>query len=260
MLWTSSYLARITLEAEVEIAKELECIIDRYSLATEMDLSEYQLPDYVNNIRRVFWKGERLDPISGSSMGFWNPSIEDFGEGVFDIISFENPSFDISSVNVQPSSGNIAGGGKPRQYFYSRFGENVIKFSPSSNESILTYSSGLYSDNIANAVIIEFYRMPDGVDWKIPEYIRRRTIKAYVLWKAFQREGDGQNIKAANYWFNRYQQLMVRNKYIINNVYKVLTNSRSSTLNYRELAFCGKKRGPLPANYGIPAEDCWCDE
>jgi hypothetical protein len=42
----------------------------------------------------------------------------------------------------------------------------------------------------------------------LPNYIDRRTRKAYVLWKAFASEGKGQNARASKYYEQLYNFLI----------------------------------------------------
>jgi hypothetical protein len=263
MLWSNEYLARLAFDAETEIANETKCIIDRISISTALHVSEYQLPQYVFNVRKVYWKGFRLDPISGYTVP----------ETAYDIITWKSAGFNPSAFSpafltgysdITSTFGAGVKGGKPIEYFYAGFGENIIKINPSANEVLQRYEDGLWSNNIENSLIIEFYRFPDGENWKIPQYFRRRTIKAYVLWKAFAKEGDGQNLDASQYWEKRYHLLLGRAKIITDNIYKIYTYSRKPGNDI----YCGNNfdygyQGPtipprpiLPSNYGITVEDC----
>ena len=251
MLWTNQYLDQLALEAEIFIAEDTKCIIRRISIPVYRDIVEYQLPDYVNNIRRVFYKGLRLNPIKGSGLEWINESVED---GAFAGHAFSDAYYidGISSIN----GSNGRSGSKPFEYYYSTFGENVIRFDPGIDQDIIEYSDGLYDTNIANAVIIEFYSVADGVNFKIPDYIRRRTIKSYVLYKAFAKEGDGQNLQASEYWKGRYDLLLNRARSILNGVYSSCIYSRiDQNPRYKNLP----ARPVLPDNYGIIVEDddCW---
>ena len=248
MLWTNEYLNDLALEAEIAITNETPCIIDRLSLQVMEGVSEYQLPDYVDNIRRVFYKGFRLDPLP--SMGFdWFDRSED---GAFAPHAFTDAFF-IRGGGATSTTG--ANRGRPWNYYYSTFGENVIRFDPGINEDVAQYPDGLYDINIANAVIVEFYRIANGADFKVPPYVRKRTIKAYVMWKAFEREGDGQNLQASAYWQKRYAILTSKCTAILNNVYRAAIPARD--------AIAGRylttpARPVLPPNYGIVCEyDDW---
>lgn len=252
MLWSTQYLSELALEAEIEIAKEVPAIIDRYSLAIEAGISEYELPDYITNITRVFWKGMRLDPVSHLEIGNWIYVWDKSTFGPFAQPPYQDSAFDIDNIiGATPQ-------GKPYRYFYSKLGENVIKFNPAPNESVAEFDD-LYKVNIPNAVIIEFYRQPDGVTWKLPKYIRRRTIKAYVMWKAYACEGDGQDLSASQYFHGRYLVNLARAKKIIGNINSAIINSRdlNSTDYYRsdnDYGYQGsyrKARPVLPSNFGV---------
>jgi len=264
MLWTNEYLARISLDAEIEIARETESIIDRLSLSTISGTSQYQLPEYVQNIRKILWKGFRLDPAAQIDYEnwIWNLGGSSIIGGAFEPSAFSS-GFEIGSSS--DSNSNSRPVGRPFQYFYSTFGENVVIFNPGINETIASVPDNLWGSEIGNSVIIEFYRVPDGTSFKIPHYIRRRTIKSYVMWKSFEKEGPGQNLQAAEYYRNRYQIQLLKAKRIVNGVYSAAVIHReSSGCN----SFCEddygyqgpykKPRPVLPSNYGIPAGD-FCD-
>ena len=230
MIWSSEYLARLELDAEKEISKLVPCILDRLSISTEINVSEYQLPEYVQDIARVFWQGIRLDPISSFDLGDWGYSREIVGDGAFEPTAFTSAFETGSGITLEHSLGTVAGG-KPTHYWYSKFGENVIRILPAANEVLLSYSNEngvLWNEHIASTLIVEYYHVADGVNFKIPDYIRRRTIKAYMLMKAFQKEGNGQNLKAAKYWKMKYQASITKATIIIDNISKTLLRYRES--------------------------------
>ena len=227
MIWTNEYLNRLKQDAEIEISKLIPCVIDRFSIATSINVSEYQLPEYVQDITRVFWKGQRLEAIPSYNLQDWGYSREISIDAAFEESAFTS-AYQIGSIELQHSFGTV-GGGKPMYYWYSKFGENVIRVLPAVNEELLSYDLGLWGENITNSLIVEFYRVADGVNHKIPEYIRRRTVKAFVLSRAFQKEGVGQNLKAAQYWQNKYALAIKRAELIINHISQALIRSRYDT-------------------------------
>lgn len=304
-LWTTAYLERISLDAEIEIARETRCIIDRLSIAVTQGQPSYLLPEYIQDIRKVLWRGNRLDPVGQIEYAEW---IYDIGtiipgtpgdgggdggdggnggdggggggttiSGIFDGTIFSD-AFVIDQFIPDPNPPDppdpeppdpeppkppviitaetpIA---KPWRYFYSTFGENVIHFNPNVNENIDADQNDLWGAAIPDRVIIEFYRVPDGINYKIPNYIRRRTIKSYVLWKSFAREGNGQNLNAAEFHRKRYEIQLLKAKRIINGVYAAAVNYREP---YSVPGSCKltPARPVLPWNYGIPAEDDDCE-
>ena len=262
MIWTTEYLDRLALEAETEIARETLSIIDRISLQVNLNQAEFLLPEYVFNVKSVYWKGERLTPISALTISQTGYDIMVWSDGAFEGSAFSD-AYLIGSSSTESSLGSGISSGKPVEYFYSKFGENIIRINPSGNEALAKFENGLWhEDNLRQSLVVEFYRFPDGINWKIPEYIRRRTIKAYVLWKAFLKDGDGQNLKAAQYFAQRYALLLGRAKKIIDRINIAYIPIAPSNLHYSEFSqdygYQGLGRMPrpvLPSNYGIQVED-----
>jgi hypothetical protein len=270
MIWTKEYLDRVQREGEEEIARETKCLIDRISLTTSIDQFEFTLPDYVIDVRKVYWKGIRLNPVSGMEFQIAGYDIRTWQEGSFNGEAFTD-AFNLGIFKVDHISGYSGSGGRPYDYFYYGFGENIIRLYPGSNENLIAYPDGLWSNNLGQALIVEFYRTADGEVWKIPDYFRRRTIKSYVLWKAFSQEGAGQNLKAAQYYKARYLLLLARAKTLVNNVhrsykrvapseeYNAEENRTGRYYNFEgDYGYQGKgnvARPVLPSNFGIVVED-----
>lgn len=270
MLWTNEYLTRLESEAEAEISRELECCIDRISLSTTVGQSEYLLPDYVFNVKKVYWRGKRLEPTCTKLLGDFSYDMHDYGPGAFSRTGFTDAfhiGFD-NSTNI-PSGSSF--GGEPVFYFYYGFGENVIKLDPPADELLNSYPDGLWSGKIKDSLIVEFYRFADGTQFKLPNYLRRRTIKSYVLWKAFLRESDGQNLNASEFHHQRYLVNLTRAKRLVDGVYRAKINvapayaAEGYTYPGRRYNFDGdygyqgrykEPRPVLPYNYGIVVEDC----
>lgn len=220
MIWTSEYLNQLAIEAEIQIAEELKCIYDRLSLHIAKGLAEYQIPEYVSNIIKITWRGVRLDPTPQIEYPDWMWTLETDTEGAFEFEAFTDAYHIGDVIGSTPQ-------GKPERYFYSTFGENKLVFHPTPNEHIAKLSGDLWNSNLQDGVVIEFYRTPNGEEFILPKYIRRRTIKAYVLWKAFAQESDGQNLKASQYWLNKYGILLNRAKSIIQRLNQAQIRSRS---------------------------------
>lgn len=270
MLWTTEYLNRLAVEAESNIAQETKAITDRISLPTEEFQAEFLLPEYVFNVKKVYWKGERLTPISslGIDSGY---SVLQWTDGAFEPTAF-TASYLLGAMTQINIMGSIASGGKPFEYFYYGFGENKIRLNPGSNERLDKYNDGLWNEvNLKKTLVVEFYRYPDGANFQIPGYIRRRTIKAYVMAKAYAKEGPGQSIKAARYFEQRYAFLLNRAKRVVdrinhafNKVAPMEVCGAEESINGRRYNFegdygyqgCGNKARPvLPSNYGIVVDD-----
>jgi len=180
-LFADTTLTHLENIGENAFASERPCIVDRTSLAIVSGTDVYTLPSYVINIRRITYKGWKVFPITHRDL------------------------------RQSYQSGNQAG--RPYWYIFNNVGQSQIKLMPVPTENIsaeATYTN-LWGPTINTKFIIEFYRLPDVSDlqnkYLIPNFIRRRLLKTFVLSRAFQMEGRGVNIKASKYWRARYDFL-----------------------------------------------------
>src|SRR5262245_17600717 len=63
-LWSDSYIEQIAEEAENHIATEVNCIVDRFPIESFDGIPVYTIPIPVIGIRRITWRGEKIDPIT----------------------------------------------------------------------------------------------------------------------------------------------------------------------------------------------------
>jgi hypothetical protein len=189
-VWTDVYLNQLIKDAEEEIVNDApKSIYFRYSLSTTAGISVYTLPSYIRGILRITWKGTKLDPLSATELSEMTPK----------------------SVVVSEATKVESTQSKPRYYSLHPNNYRNIRFFPTPNESIV----GAASDEVNGAdidtkVIISGWRNPDPTDASIalPSFVARRTRKAYALAKAFAIEGKGQDLKAAEYYEDKYQSLI----------------------------------------------------
>src|SRR5215467_2158379 len=174
-LWSNATITRFSQEGENDFAEDFPCILTRMSLPTVRGTSTYSLPDNIRSIRRITWKGFKLDPLGQRNM-----------REVFNYAS------------------QI---GKPYWYVFNNIGANNIQLFPIPDETINPSGGDLYSDAITTDVIVEYFVLPDFVTYTIPQYFRRRLLKAYVLEKCFSVEGAGQNLKNRDYFTKRWEYL-----------------------------------------------------
>lgn len=173
-IFSAALITRFSNEGEEVFAREFPCIIDRVALSIVSGTSIYTLSDYIVDVRKITWKGLRLDP---------------YGHRRY------RESFSPSSTGI------------PNSYIYNNIGQSQIKFLPAPNVTIASVSSNLFGSEIINRVIVEYYRTPDFNTNIIPSFFRRRLLKAYVLKNCFSVEGPGQNLKAAKYWESKWNYL-----------------------------------------------------
>lgn len=175
MLFSAATIQRFIEEGEDWFNQSYNCIIKRISLSVSPGTSEYTLIDPIINIRRVTWKGKKLDPLT--------------------------------MRDARQCFQNMGQLGQPFWYIFNNIESNKIKFFPSPNETIGSTSSNLYGSEIPNRVIIEYYTTTDSDTIVIPPYFRRRLLKAYVNKSCFQIEGQGQNLKGTEYFNNKFNTL-----------------------------------------------------
>lgn len=174
-IFDATTITRLSTEGENNFAVAYPCILKRISLATVSGTALITLPDDVKSIRRITWKGYKLDPL---------PS-RNFHE-VF------------QSATQQ---------GRPFWYVFNNIGQNLIQLFPAPNESLTAGTTNLWGSEIPNRLIVEYFQTPDFVTAIIPSYFRRRLLKCYVLRGCFNIEGQGQNLKNANYFKQRWNML-----------------------------------------------------
>lgn len=174
-LFNSALVTRFSEEAETDFADDFPCLQTRVALSVVSGTATYTLNEDVRSIRRITWKGKKLDPLP------------------------HNQFRDAFQAGTQQ--------GTPFWYLYNNIGLNQIKFFPSPNETIGSTTDDLYGSEIDSRVIVDYFRMPDFSTYVLPLYFRRRLLKAYVMRGCFGVEGPGQNVKNVKYFKARYQFL-----------------------------------------------------
>lgn len=174
-LWNSNQIIRFSQEGENDFTDEFPCILTRMSLPIVKNQAIYTLPDSIRSIRRITWKGFKLDPLGQRNMR------------------------EVFSYATQV--------GKPYWYIFNNVGANNIQLFPIPDQTVNPSGLDLWSDAIVSDVIIEYFILPDFATYVIPQYFRRRLLKTYVLKNCFSIEGQGQNLKNRDYFTGRWQQL-----------------------------------------------------
>ena len=187
IIWSESYLTELLNEAERYISTKLDVYWDREALAITAGKSTYSLPVYVKKITRVTWKGKGLIPIAFdevNALGYNSAVIND------------------TTKEEYPSS-------EPRFYTLHPTNITVIRFLPTPNETIVPLGTeDFMGADIASHVIYSFYRSSDLSSHILPSYVSRRFKKAYALYRAFLKEGKGQNMAASKYYKQKFELLL----------------------------------------------------
>ena len=178
-IWSDSYLQQLINDAETDLVNKVTPIFERVSLSVTSGTGIYTLPNYIIKILQVTWKGSILENITPDDLRNLDQKFR---------------------INT----------GDPVGWSWSQDGYKTIRFFPICNETVGADNTNIYGSDIANRVILSYFRTPDTTqsNFQIPGYMGRRAVKPYVLWKAFKVEGVGQNAAASKYFQAKYKQMV----------------------------------------------------
>lgn len=221
-IFTSDQVERMILRGERELSIDAPFLVDRFSPAIVSGTAVYALPTDVHSIRRITWQGYKLFPMDHRN----------FRQGV-----------------------NVDQPGKPYGYVFNNIGQAEISFYYVPNMNIAAGVVDLWLDDIPTAVIIEYYKIADGVTFTIPDYWRRRLLKLYLARQSYKVESPGQNPKLAKWYDARWTQAVAMFNGHINDMINKPRKLIISSTDYLERQIYGTFR--LPSNYGIGVDDIW---
>ena len=197
-IWSDAQLTQWSTDAEQDIEKRIPSLIYyRFLLNVVQGISVYTLPNFVRTVSRVTWLGRKLDPVN------------------WDELTYLTPATAVLNDNQPDTVPTVIG----RPLYYAKHPTNPydIRIYPTPNLT-LSSSSGLdpyapYPETqTPQACIVACWRNIDSTFTDptslLPNYIDRRTRKAYVLWKAFSAEGKGLNARASKYYQKLYEYLI----------------------------------------------------
>jgi len=219
MNFTDAQITRYAQEGEIALQREVKSIQKRVALATVVGVSEYTLPSDAIGITRITWKGFKLDPYAGS---------------------------ELRGSDSTPGSPTQ---GKPRFYVYSDLGYRVVKLYPAPNESLAIPVGDLWSDvSINSALIVQYVALPDftTLTQRIPSLLRRQTVKDYVMFRCFMKEGKAMDIKAGEYFRRKFEF----DKSIHKDSWSYLFSAVDKTLGEIHHRYNYPARPVLPWNFG----------
>lgn len=188
-IWSDTYLNQVLTDAAHDIVSQVNCLFHRFYLETTSGTPVYTLPDKVKGIKRITWRGKELTPLSWMELEALAPGNAFISVGV-----------------------NTDGTASVPQ-FYALHPTNIldIKFYPTPNESLSSTGGDPFSPtpNEERCTISCWRAIDDSIpEATLPGYVNRRTRKAFALWRAYGKEGIGQNSKASMYYQKRYKLLI----------------------------------------------------
>jgi hypothetical protein len=225
-IWTDEVLNQLATDGAEHIALSANTIFYRFYQATVSGEGLIRLPQYVLGVRRVTWRGLKIDPIA------W--------------IDMEQ----LSLTEAMISNTDKVNASTGRPLWYSTHPTNIrdLRLYPTPNETFAT-TGDPYSPSPNEArCCISCWRVPDDSDplLSIPPYVDRRTRKAFVAWKAFEMEGKGQSRIAANYYKQKFLYLLKQFGAINSGVF---VSKRYGLSERRNLNRAKYPRPVLPSNF-----------
>lgn len=195
-IWTEAQLNQWGLDAEQQINQDVQCIFEKCYLGTTAGLSLYTLPTQVRSLRRITWLAKMLDPVSWDELTQLTPATV--------VLPSPNNAFSEETVIS-----------RPLYYAMHPTAPRTVRLYPTPNLSLPTTGGNPYA-TLPNEQFctLSYWREIDSTFTTptalLPKYIDRRTRKSYILWKAYEAEGKGQNLKASQYYGKKYQFLIER--------------------------------------------------
>ena len=228
IIWQDAYLVQLLAEAEKRIASDIDLHFTKYALSITSGTSTYSLNSNIKKVMYITWKGKKLEPLS------------------FD----ETNSLAFNTAVVSSGVREEYSIGTPRYYSIHPTNLSVIRLIPTPNETITpTGSEDLWDATVIDDhCIVSCYRYsdPDSTEFSLPDFLGRRYKKHYALYRAFLKEGKGQNLIASAYHRKKFLTQLETLKLINANTY-VSKRSGLQPVNLRNQGYIAPPQ--LPSNY-----------
>lgn len=225
VFFTDAQISKWGQDFEKELCSKYDFIVDRISLDIISGTAEYEIPNYVTNIRSVLYLGKELHAKGGRAS----------------ILTGDIPFATSQSA--------------PYEYQTSGMGFRVIRLLPTPGDNIPIYTSGdLFTVEADKAAcIMEFARTskydPYDRTKMLPDWFRRYFLKDYICWKAFTSDGPQQDLRAGVYYELRRQA----NEAYAAEINSSLRQSYQNVLSDNKMIGRRKPGHPvLPPNFGFP--------
>jgi hypothetical protein len=224
MLYTPADYEYFQNLVEEEYCVQHNLIVDRVVLDIKQNDYLYNLPASACSVRRITYRGRKLEPFSGQEQ-----------------INSGSTPFNYSQ-------------GEPRQYIYNYLGQRVIRLFPTPAENLpaLLGEDPWNGSTIRNKCVVEFFSLPDLTNEykRIPDYLRAFILRDEVLFRMCQMDTQTFDTKAQA----RYNQKSKRAKEVLLKIKSKLYSCTPKNMEpYLEQLQQSKVQKPsLPWNFGRP--------
>jgi hypothetical protein len=198
MIWSDNFLNLLQEEAQQYIAAKVPCLYYKFYLPVTEGVSVYTLDStIVKSIKRITWRGWKLEPVNWNDLTILTPG----------------------TVYVNPGTNIETSISRPQWYAMHPTNIHDIRLYPTPDASFDQtpstddpYSPYVYEPHCT----ISCWRLVDTTNplASLPLYIQRYAVKAYVLWKAFAKEGKGQDTNASKYYKSKLDFILEQFKLI----------------------------------------------
>jgi hypothetical protein len=239
--FTDAFLSSQWVYGEQIVSQLVPCLLTRVAIDTSNGRGDYFLPDDLIGISKVTWKGFPVEATSYQKYQMWQPLNMTTGSAdAFQFNAFQEDAFQVGTET------GVSFTGKPLVYIFNREQFNTIRLIPAPSET-LTSGGDLWGADINIKLIVQYYQRPN-VSVQIPSYVRRLLLRNYTIWKAYEKEGDTQDLTIATFFQSLFNQIL--------EVFK-LVNAGCFVSRQRQLGGNSPQRSyppspQLPSKYWLP--------
>lgn len=212
-LFTTATLDRFNTEGLQEFSQKHPFLVKRASITSVNGTKNYSLDSNILAIRRVTWKGKRLDPL---------------------------PQRFVQDDNISQTAK-----GTPLFYVFNNATFPSLDFYPIPNEAITAGTTDLWGSDIASKIIYEYYALPEtstiiivprstiagddrvttagdnrdvNVSEFLPVFLNNRTLDVHTKLRRAEIETKAQDKNAEDYFSGRWEFLITWNGILLDDL------------------------------------------
>lgn len=245
VVWTDAVINQYINQAETYVGDTINTIWVRFYIPIQIGVGTYGLSQNIKHITRITYRGFKVDILTQKEVALLSPvyrtqqSRPRWATWQFDGM-WTLRLYPIPNENLLPFSA------ASKSSSFNNFQFNTVVF----NQSPTVALGDPYTDvSLLNTCIVSAYLFvqESSAVLSLPDYMSRKVIRYYVLWKCFAMEGQGQDDDVAKYYKNKFDRQVKK---------IIIYNTRVYASKQRQLADVAiqrpfKKHQPiLPPNFG----------
>lgn len=201
----NTLIDRFIGQSAIDIANKLGYCTFRSSIEIVKGTGTYSLDSAVKDMQRITWNGFKMEPKSQKQLSMLSP--------------------------VYRTSTS-----RPFYYSIGSDGYLVLRVFPVPSLNLHQVNDELLNteDGIGNGLIVSATQnsdeFPRNITYPFPAYIGLKLIKDYVLWRCFEVDGAGQDLKASSYFEQKYNSKVEFYKDIVMKTFLPTTRQLSDSM------------------------------